>query len=488
MKNNMIYQTFERPPFGKNILFALQQFLSIIAATMLVPVIVAGANSLGTIYLSQSAALLGAGVGTIVYLLFTKFKSPVFLGSSFAFITPLVTAVSFGYFGIILGSIFAGSVYIVIALIVKFAGTKWIDKLMPPIIIGPTVALIGFDLSSSAIANVTNASAGGYNLVALLVGILTFFIVIWFSVKGPKGLKMFPFIAGILGGYLIALILTGIGHLANAPVLQLIDFAPFQKIGDFNNWLPNITFVGVINEGFSQIKSFGDVFTIFISFAPIAFVSFAEHIADHKNISSIIDADLLKDPGLHRTLLGDGVGSIAGAFFGGCPNTTYGESIGCVALSKNASTFTILTASIFCIVIAFFYPIIAFIETIPVCVVGGICIALYGFISISGLRMLKNVDLNESKNLFVVASIFICGIGGLTIMFGNPENPVITISNIACALIVGILANLILNTKNKEENDGKVLNKEDNTKKEVSTKEKNKKVTKSSRVKKENNK
>ena len=145
MKNNMIYQTFERPPFGKNILFALQQFLSIIAATMLVPVIVAGANSLGTIYLSQSAALLGAGVGTIVYLLFTKFKSPVFLGSSFAFITPLVTAVSFGYFGIILGSIFAGSVYIVIALIVKFAGTKWIDKLMPPIIIGPTVALIGFD-------------------------------------------------------------------------------------------------------------------------------------------------------------------------------------------------------------------------------------------------------------------------------------------------------------------------------------------------------
>lgn len=444
MNNNMIYQTYERPPFGKNIFFSLQQFLSIIAATMLVPVIVASNNALGGIYLSQSAALLGAGVGTVVYLLFTRFKSPVFLGSSFAFITPLITAVSFGYFGVILGSIFAGSVYIVIALIVKFVGTKWIDKLMPPIIIGPTVALIGFDLSTSAIANVTNASTSGYSLIALLVGLITFFIVIWTSVKGPKKLKMFPFIVGILGGYLIALILTGIGHLANEPLLKLIDFAPFQKIGDFNNWLPNITFVGFINEGFSQIHSFGDVFTIFISFAPIAFVSFAEHIADHKNISSIIDTNLLEDPGLHRTLLGDGVGSIAGAVFGGCPNTTYGESIGCVALSRNASTFTILTTSILCIVIAFFYPIIAFIETIPVCVVGGICIALYGFISISGLRMLKNIDLNESRNLFVVASIFICGIGGLTIMFGDPTNPVITISNIACALIVGIIANLIL--------------------------------------------
>lgn len=465
MKNDMIYQTYERPPFGKNILFSLQQFLSIIAATMLVPIIVAGANSLGAIYLSQSAALLGAGVGTIVYLLFTRFKSPVFLGSSFAFITPLVTAVSFGYFGVMLGAIFAGSVYIIIALIVKFVGTKWIDKLMPPIIIGPTVALIGFDLSSSAIANVTNASGSGYNIVALLVGLVTFFIVIWFSVKGPKGLKMFPFIAGIIGGYLLALVLTGIGYLANAPILQLIDFTPFQKVADFSNWLPNITIIGFFQEGFSQIHSFGDVFTIFISFAPIAFVSFAEHIADHKNISSIINSDLLKDPGLHRTLLGDGVGSIAGAFFGGCPNTTYGESIGCVALSKNASTFTILTSSIFCIVIAFFYPIIAFIETIPICVVGGICISLYGFISISGLRMLKNVDLNDTRNLFIVASIFICGIGGLTIMFGDPNNPVVTISNIACALIVGIIANLILKPSKKELKDQPTSN--DNQKEQV---------------------
>ena len=455
MNNNMIYQTYEKPPFAKNIFFSLQQLLSIIAATMLVPLIVATNNSLGGIYLSQSAALLGAGVGTIVYLLFSKFKSPVFLGSSFAFITPLVTAVNFGYFGIILGSIFAGLVYVIIALVIKLAGTNWIDKLMPPIIIGPTVALIGFDLSSSAIANVMNTSADtatttNYSLITILVGLATFFIVIWFSVKGPKKLKMFPFIAGILGGYILALILTGIGHLANAPILQLINFEPFTRIGDFSNWLPNITFVGFINEGFSEIHSFGDILTLFVAFAPIAFVSFAEHIADHKNISSIIDTDLLKDPGLHRTLLGDGVGSIAGAVFGGCPNTTYGESIGCVALSRNASTFTILTTAILCVVIAFFYPVIAFIESIPVCVVGGVCIALYGFISISGLRMLKNIDLNESRNLFVVASIFICGIGGLTIKFGNPLTPVVSITNIACALIVGIIANLILKQSKKE--------------------------------------
>jgi len=452
MKNtNLIYDVHEKPPFWNNIAFALQQLLSIIAATMLVPLL---ADASG-VYLSQSAALIGAGVGTIVYLLFTKFKSPVFLGSSFAFVNPLITAVAFGYLGILMGSLFAGLVYLVIAFIIRFVGSNWINKIMPPIIIGPTVALIGFDLATSAINNVMNVSQSdaNYSLVSILMGLITFFIVIVVSVRGPKRLKMFPFIVGILGGYVLCVLLTLIGNASGVTALQLVDFTPYTKIGDFSNWLPNITLVGVIKEGATFITSFGDVVTIFVAFVPIALVSFAEHIADHKNISSIIGKDLFKTPGLHRTLMGDGLGSVVGAMFGGVPNTTYGESIGCVALSRNASTWTIFTAAIMCVVLAFFYPAIAFFESIPTCVIGGVSIALYGFISVSGLKMINKIDLDDSRNLFVISAIFICGIGGLVFNFGS-----VKITNIAAALIVGIIANALLTItfKRKKKKEEKI--------------------------------
>ncbi len=440
--DNIVYDVDAKLPFGKNLLFAFQQVLSIIVATMLVPLI---ADASG-VYLSQSAALVGAGVGTIVYLCLTKFKSPVCLGSSFAFIAPLTTAISFGYFGILLGAIFSGLVYVVLAVIIHFVGTNWISRIMPPIVIGPVVALIGFELASSAINNIMNTSQSvdNYNLLSIAIGIFTFFVVIIVSTKGGKNLKMFPFIVGIGVGYIVCSIFTLIGIWTGAEALKIIDFSIFNKVTDFKNWLPNITFIGLFSEGAAKITSFGNVVTLFMAYVPIAVVSFAEHIADHKNLSSIIGKDLIKDPGLTRTLLGDGLGSISGAMFGGCPNTTYGESIGCVAISKNASTRTILTACIICILLAFFYPVVLFVETIPTCVVGGICIALYGFISVSGLRMLRDVDLNESKNLFVVASIFICGIGGLVLHISSIEVP-----SIACALIVGILANFVLRSKTK---------------------------------------
>lgn len=455
MKNDLLYQVDQTPPFWKNIAFALQQVLAIITATILVPII---ADKTG-VYLSQSAALIGAGVGTLIYLLCTKFKSPVFLGSSFAFITPLTASVAYGYFGILLGSIFAGAVYLILALVIKFAGSNWINKIMPPVIIGPIVALIGFDLSESAINNLMSVSTG-YNIVGILVGVVTFLVVVLISVKGNKRIKMFPFIIGMLSGYLIACVFTIIGNLTNCEILKLVDFSAFSKIGDFKNWLPNFTFIGAIKEGFAKIGGVGDVVSIFIAFTPIALVSFAEHIADHKNISSIINNDLFINPGLHRTLIGDGLGSIIGAFFGGCPNTTYGESIGCVALSKNASTKTILTASIMCVIIAFFYPAIAFFETIPTCVIGGICVALYGFISVSGFRMFKDVDLNDTKNLFIVSAIFIAGIGGLELRFGA-----VKITNIACALVLGIIVNLLLSSRKKRNNisDNSELLESDNT-------------------------
>lgn len=440
----LVYNVNDKPPFGKNLLFAVQQFLAIIAATILVPLLV-NINS-GTSYLSQPAALIGAGFGTLVYLLFTRFKSPVFLGSSFAFITPLVSAVSFGYFGVMLGALFAGLVYVIIAIVVMKVGSDWINKLMPPVIIGPTVALIGLDLSGSAIDNVMNISASpnNYNLISIAIAIITFLVVVIASVKGGKSLKMFPFIIGVLGGYAVAAIVTAIGFYGfGSEYCHLIDFTPFTKIGDFKNWLPDITFIGIFKEGIVDNFNFTSVVTLFVAFAPVALVTFAEHVADHKNISSIIEHDLLADPGLHNTLLGDGVGSIVGAAFGGCPNTTYGESIGCVAITGNASVSTILITAIICIVIAFFYPVMAFVETIPNCVVGGICIALYGFIAVSGLRMFKNVDLDNSKNLFIVAAILVTGIGGLNITIPVGAGTIV-ISNIACALILGIVVNLIL--------------------------------------------
>ena len=442
MSSSLIYNVNQKPPFWKNLAFAMQQVMSIITATMLVPLL---ADASG-VYLSQSAALIGAGIGTIIYLLFTKFKSPVFLGSSFSFILPLITAVEYGYFGIFLGSVFAGLVYVVLAIIIKFVGSNWINKIMPPVIIGPVVALIGFNLAESAISNLTSA-AGSYNYVAIAVGLLTFFVTIIVSVKGSKTIKMFPFIIGIFAGYAVASILTLIGQLTNVEVLQLIDFKVFDKIGNFSNWLPNFTFVGIFTEGASKISSFGDVMSIFVAFIPIAVVSFAEHIADHKNISSVIGSDLFVSPGLHRTLLGDGVGTIIGSFIGGCPTTTYGESIGCVALSKNASTKTIFTASLLCIIIAFFYPLVVFISSIPSCVIGGVCIALYGFISVSGLRMMGGVNLSNSKNLFIASSIFICGIGGLEIKIGS-----VVFTPLACALIVGIITNLLLKPWRKKVN------------------------------------
>ena len=434
----LIYNVKDKPKFGQVLIFAFQQLLAIMAATIVVPVIVGHG-------MSQTAALFGAGVGTLVYLLFTKFKSPVFLGSSFAFLGPMsaafagATSTAAGYVGLILGAVMAGLVYVVIAIVIKLVGVKWINKLMPPVVIGPTVALIGLSLAGAAVNDLNKAPAGGSNYVAIICGLVTLAVVMLCSVYGKKTLKMIPFIIGILAGYLTATIFTLIGMATDNSALLVIDFSAFANM----KWVPDFTFV-------TAFKSFGDITgsyiaTIAVAYIPVAFVVFAEHVADHKNLSSIIESDLLEEPGLHRTLLGDGVGSMAGAFFGGCPNTTYGESVGCVAISGNASIITILTTAIMAIVISFFAPFAAFLSTIPNCVMGGVCIALYGFIAVSGLKMIQQVDLGDNRNLFVVSAILIPGIGGLSLTFGK-----VTITTIACALILGILANTMLSKKGKD--------------------------------------
>lgn len=438
----LTYGVEQKPKFGANLIFAFQQLLAIIAATLLVPTIVNSAQD--TLVMDQSAALFGAGVGTLVYVLCTKRRSPVFLGSSFAFITPLIGATAFGFLGIIVGSLLAGLVYVVISIVIHFVGTKWVSKLMPPVIIGPTVALIGLSLSTSAISNVTTSN-GEYNLIAILCGVVTFLVTVFASVKGSKQIKMIPFIIGVLAGYALASVFTLIGQAANIPYLQIVDYSAFSTLNLGNIFrLPEFTFVQAIKEGGSMFDGMTTVASLALLFVPVGFVVFAEHIADHENLSSIIERDLITDPGLGRTVMGDGVGSIAGAIFGGCPNTTYGECVGCVAITGNASIFTIMTTAVLSMLLSFFNPFVQFVNTIPTCVVGGICIALYGFIAVSGLKMLQTVDLGDNKNLFVVSAILVPGIGGLILDFGALQ-----ITSIAAALILGIITNVLLPNKKK---------------------------------------
>ena len=459
MNNNLVYGIKDKPQFSKLIVFAIQQLLAIMAATIAVPAIVGNG-------MSASAALFGAGVGTLVYQLFTKFRSPVFLGSSFAFIGSMVAAfagavsLSLGYLGLIIGAVCAGLVYVVIAIVVKFVGVGWINKLMPATVIGPTVAIIGLSLAGAAVKDVFSYGPQDGNgsfimttniWVSFICAIVTLFVVVICSTYGKKMTKLIPFIIGILAGYAVALIFTAIGYAAGNDALKVIDFAPFKALVangvNVNTFvaLPQFSFLAAIKG--AKDFNLGYLATVAVAYVPVAFVVFAEHIADHKNLSSIIGSDLLEEPGLHRTLLGDGVGSIAGAIFGGCPNTTYGESVGCVAITRNASVATITTTAILAILIAFVSPFVAFLDSIPGCVMGGVCITLYGFIAVSGLKMIQKVDLEDNANLFTVSVILIAGIGGMAMAIGK-----VTITSIACALILGIIVNIVL-TKFKKNQD-----------------------------------
>ena len=468
--NKLIFEVNGRPSFGKLLIFAFQQVLAVLAATIAVPTIIG-------LPVQIPAAILGAGLGTIVYLLFTRFKSPVVISSSFAFLGALSNAVAFGYMGILLGGLFAGAVYVVIALIVKFVGTRWVEKLMPPVIIGPTVALIGLSLAGNATADMVTATAAGqsYNLIALLCGLVTFFTVVIFSVQNRFKIgRLIPFILGILAGYVVASIFTVIGNLANIEYFKIIDWSPL--VNNFKNitvesfvTYPRFALIGgikeladgAVSEEILAVNPEAHVITgmgvleVALAFVPVAFVTFAEHIADHKNLSSIINQNLLEEPGLHRTLLGDGVGSMVGTVFGICPNTTYGESVGCVAITKNASVRTIFAAACMLIVLSFVTPLTAALRTIPNCVMGGVCLTLYGFIAVSGFKMFQQVDLNKSKNLFIVAAILISGIGGLALQIpyrvagdGTILNA-ITITSIATALILGIITMVVTNAVEK---------------------------------------
>ena len=463
---NLVYKVSDRPKFFQLLIFAFQQLLAILAATIAVPAITNNViiNQFGeeAHLMSQSAALFGAGVGTLVYLLFTRFKSPVFLGSSFAFLPSMAAAFSgaataqatlnLGFAGLIIGAGMAGLVYVVIACLVKLAGVKWINKLMPPVVIGPTVAIIGLGLSGNAIGDALHGAANNGSAyvmnpvgwVSFACAMVTLLTVICCSIRGKRLMKLIPFIIGIVAGYIVAVLFTLIGRWTGNNDLRVINLAAFENM----KWIPDFTFVDGF-KGFKEV-SLEYIATLAVAYIPVAFVVFAEHIADHKNLSSIIGQDLLEKPGLHNTLLGDGVGSMAGALFGGCPNTTYGESVGCVAITGNASVITIVVTALMAIGFSFIGPFVTFLSTIPNSVMGGVCITLYGFIAVSGLKMLQPVDLNDNRNLFTASVILIAGIGGMALKIGS-----VTLTAIACALIMGILVNLMFAAFDKRDNKKK---------------------------------
>ena len=456
----MLYNVEDKPPLKHSIGVAFQHLLSIVSATILVPILIGLPDQI-------SAALLGCGLGSITYILITKRKSPVIISSNFAFIAALgLTYQSSGYLGILIGGLLTGAVYIFLSILIRFIGTKWIAKWFPPIIIGPIVALIGLTLAGSAVVDLVTSNGSlipNYNLISLLCGLVTFFVVIVLAVQNhSKFFRLVPFLFGILAGYLLALFFTLFGNGFDVDYLKIIDFNPL--IDNFKNisltsFLDYPRFallvgIGEITNGTSTLTPIG-VAEIALLFVPISLVAFSEHIADHKNLSSIIGRDLVNDePGLSRTVMGDGVGSIVGTFFGICPNTTYGETIGCIAITKDASIRSIFIACIMCISLSFFTPLIAFVRTIPTCVIGGMCFVLYGFIAVSGFKMIQKVNLNNNKNLFTLSVILVAGIGGLTLQIPYKLEMIeeygiyvvskaISISSIAVALLLGMLTHFV---------------------------------------------
>jgi uracil permease len=426
-KTDLIYDTHEKPTIGKWIILALQHVFAMFGATILVPLLVNQAT--GAEVLTIPVALAMSGIGTLIYILCTKGKSPVYLGSSFAYITPIAVAfMKDGISGFATGIIAVGLIYVLFALLIKVFGKDWVDKLLPPIVIGPMIMIIGLSLAPSAVGQMglSGTALEWKNVIVALVA----FLVTAVTAVGAKGfLKVIPFLIGIVSGYILAV------------TLGMVDFSAVASAKFFD--MPDFVLP------FIDYKiSVGALLTI----APIALVTICEHIGDHKSLSNIIGRDLINDPGLDRTLLGDGVATLVGGLLGGPANTTYGENTSVVGMTKVASVKVIGLAAIFAILIGFLGKFTALVSTIPNAVLGGVSLLLYGFIAVNGLKVLiKNqVNFEDSKNVIVASSMLVLGLGGaiLTLESGDVS---VSITGTSLAAIVGIILNLFL-PKNQEIN------------------------------------
>lgn len=421
--NKLIYDTNEKPPLLKWIFLAFQHVFAMFGATVLVPIMIN--QACGTEVVSISTALICSGIGTLIYILCTKGKSPVYLGSSFAYVIPVASVFAKdGVSGMSTGIIVVGLIYILFSFLVKLFGKDWIHKLLPPIVVGPMIMIIGLSLAPNAVKQI-GLTGGVLEWKELLVATVSFFATALVAINGKGFFKVIPFLIGILTGYILSI------------CLGLVDFGPVGDASFFG--LPRLLI---------PIKDYTFSFSGMMTLAPIALVSISEHIGDHMALSSIIDKDLVKDPGLDRTLLGDGCATLFAGLFGGPANTTYGENTSVVGMSKVASVWVIGLAAVISIVLAFFGTVTAIFTTIPSAVLGGVSLLLYGFISVNGLKVLveNKIDFNNIRNVVIVSVMLILGLGGAIITFTSGDIT-ISLTGMSLAAMFGILLNLILKEK-----------------------------------------
>ena len=420
---DLLLDVDQRPSAGKGILLSFQHVFAMFGATILVPLILG---------MPVSVALFASGVGTLIYMISTGFKVPVYLGSSFAFITAMSLAmkelggdVSAAQTGVIL----TGFIYVLVAASVRFAGTKWIDKLLPPIIIGPMIIVIGLGLAGSAVTNAGLVADGNWKNA--LVAVVTFLIAAFINTKGKGFLRIIPFLFAIIGGYLFAL------------ALGLVDFTPVLKADWFE--IPGFYLPFSTGGAFKEYNLYFGPETIAI--LPIAIVTISEHIGDHTVLGQICGRQFLKEPGLHRTLLGDGIATSVSAFLGGPANTTYGENTGVIGMTRIASVSVIRNAAFIAIALSFLGKFTALISTIPNAVLGGMSILLYGVIASNGLKVLikERVDFGQMRNLIIASAMLVLGLGGAILKLGP-----VTLSGTALSAMTGIILNLILPYENKD--------------------------------------
>ena len=438
-KSNLILDVNEKPSIGKWIILALQHVFAMFGATILVN------SAAGAEVLTIPVTLVASGIGTLIYILCTKGKSPVYLGSSFAFIAPITAAyLKGGVSGAMTGIMAVGLIYVIFAIIIKLIGKNWLDKLLPPVVIGPMIMIIGLGLAPSAISQIGLSSGAALEWQPIVVALVAFLTTAIVAVAAKGFLKVIPFLIGIVAGYLAGV------------AVGIVDFTPITEAA----------IVGVPNF-LIPFVSYTPNFSAILTIAPIALVTIAEHIGDHTALSAIMNRDLLKDPGLDRTLLGDGIATFVAGAIGGPANTTYGENTSVVGMTKVASVWVIGLAAVIAIVLGFFTKFTALISTIPNAVLGGVSLLLYGFISVNGLKVLiqNQVDFNNTKNVIVASAMLVLGLGGATISIVSGDLAV-TISGMSLAAIVGIILNLCLPTEKSEEDKPK--------------KEKTKKTTKKS--------
>ena len=421
----MLYNINDKLPTKRLIVAALQQVIACFVATILIPQICG---------LPIAPAMLGAGIGTLIYQLCTRGQSPMFISSSGAFVTAIIGALTIGgaaanYAAVAIGGIIVGIIYCAVGIAINKCGTGWINKLLPPVVIGPIVAVIGLNLATF-IPTYFQVN-GAYSLLGVGLGMLTLIVTALISHYGKGFIKNLPFLFAILIVYAVAAILTVCG-------VPIIDFGAFNNVRIFQ--MPDFAF---LHLSFAEFN-WAYLPQILLLFAPLSLVTIAEHISDHKALSAVIGKDLTQDPGVGRTLIGDGIASTFGGFTCGLMNTSYGESVGTTGFSKICSKYVITLAAVIMAVAGFFGPLQAFLVSIPACIFGGCAAVLYGYITLSGIRTIKdnNIDLNNNKNVTIIASVLTLGVSGAVCNFG-----VISIGTTALAMIVGIILNLILKEK-----------------------------------------